>query len=62
MGNNRTEFIFKLDMIRYVIEYKKGAFVAEWLVLLTKKCLPLTTVGLNPTRDFGFFHVMKLSS
>jgi hypothetical protein len=24
--------------------------------------LPLTAVGSNPDRDFGFFHVRKLSS
>jgi hypothetical protein len=39
-----------------------GASVAEWLRFLTSNHLPLTAVGLNPDRDFGFFHVRKLSS
>jgi hypothetical protein len=34
-----------------------GASVAEWLRLLTSNHLLLTAVGLNPDRDFGFFHV-----
>jgi hypothetical protein len=28
----------------------------------TSNHLPLTAVGSNPDRDFGFFHVRKLSS
>jgi hypothetical protein len=39
-----------------------GASVAEWLRSLTLNHLPLTAVGSNPDRDFGFFHVGKLSS
>jgi hypothetical protein len=39
-----------------------GASVAEWLRLLTSNHLLLTAVGSNPYRDFGFFHVRKLSS
>jgi hypothetical protein len=39
-----------------------GASVAEWLRSLTLNHLPLTAVGWNPYRDFGFFHVRKLSS
>jgi hypothetical protein len=39
-----------------------GASVAEWLRSLTSNHLPLTPVGSNPERDFGFFHVRKLSS
>jgi hypothetical protein len=31
--------------------------MAEWLILLTSNHLPLTAVGSNPDRDFGFFHV-----
>jgi hypothetical protein len=27
---------------------------------MTSNYLPLTIVGLNPYRDFGFFHVRKL--
>jgi hypothetical protein len=38
-----------------------GASVAEWLKSLTSNNLPLTAVGSNPDRDFGFFHVRKLS-
>jgi hypothetical protein len=38
----------------------EGASVAKWLRLLTSNHLPLTAVGLNPYRDFGFFHVRKL--
>jgi hypothetical protein len=30
--------------------------------LLTSNHLPLTTVGSNPNRDFGFFLVWNLSS
>jgi hypothetical protein len=29
--------------------------------LLTSNHLPLTAVGSNPDRDYGFFHVRKLS-
>jgi hypothetical protein len=36
--------------------------VSEWLRSLTLNHLPLTTVGSNFDRDFGFFHVRKLSS
>jgi hypothetical protein len=36
--------------------------MAEWLRSLTSNNLPFTAVGLNPYRDFGFFHVRKLSS
>jgi hypothetical protein len=39
-----------------------GASVAEWLRSLTSNHFPLTAVGSNPDRDFGFFHVRKLSS
>jgi hypothetical protein len=39
-----------------------GASVAEWLRSLTSNHLPLTAVGSNPDRDFGFFHERKLSS
>jgi hypothetical protein len=28
----------------------------KWLRLLTSNHLPLTAVGSNPDRDFGFFH------
>jgi hypothetical protein len=35
--------------------------VAEWLKSFTLNHLPLTAVGSNPDRDFGFFHVRKLS-
>jgi hypothetical protein len=35
---------------------------AEWLRSLTSNHLPLTAVGSKPDRDFGFFHVRKLSS
>jgi hypothetical protein len=35
--------------------------VAELLRSLTSNHLPLTAVGSNPYRDFGFFHVRKLS-
>jgi hypothetical protein len=39
-----------------------GASVAEWLRSLTSKPLaPHLAVGSNPDRDFGFFHVRKLS-
>jgi hypothetical protein len=38
------------------------ASVAEWLRSLTSNLLPLTAVGSNPGRDFGFFHVRKLFS
>jgi hypothetical protein len=40
----------------------KGASMAKWLRLLTSNHLPLSTVGSNPDRDFGFFHVRKLST
>ncbi|XP_060593413.1 eukaryotic translation initiation factor 3 subunit F-like, partial [Ruditapes philippinarum] len=33
------------------------ASLAKWLRLLTSNHLPLTTVGSNPNRDFGFFPV-----
>jgi hypothetical protein len=33
------------------------ASLAKWLRLLTSNHLPLTTVGSNPNRDFGFFLV-----
>jgi hypothetical protein len=39
-----------------------GVSVAEWLRSLTSNHLPLTVVGLNPYRDFGFFHVRKLGT
>ena len=40
-----------------------GATVAEWLESLTYNHLPLTAVGSSLlARDFGFFHVRKLSS
>jgi hypothetical protein len=39
-----------------------GASVAEWLRSLASNHLPLTAVGSNPDKDFGFFHVRKLSS
>jgi hypothetical protein len=39
-----------------------GASVAEWLRSFTSNHLPLTAVGSNPDRDFGLFHVRKLSS
>jgi hypothetical protein len=39
-----------------------GASVAEWLRSLTSNHLPITAVGSNPERGFGFFHVRKLSS
>jgi superfamily II DNA/RNA helicase len=29
---------------------------------ITSNHLPLTAVGSNPDRDFGFYHVRKLSS
>jgi hypothetical protein len=29
--------------------------------LLISKDLPLTALGFDPNRDFGFFHVWKLS-
>jgi hypothetical protein len=31
-------------------------------MLLPSNHLPLTAVGSNPNRNFGFFHVRKLSS
>jgi hypothetical protein len=34
----------------------------EFGIVHTKFRFPLTTVGSNPDRDFGFFHVRKLSS
>jgi hypothetical protein len=37
-------------------------FVDERSRLLTPNPLTLTAVGSNPNRDFGFFHVRKLSS
>jgi hypothetical protein len=40
---------------------KQGAPVAEWLRSLTSTHLPLTAVP-EISRDFGFFHVRKLSS
>ena len=40
----------------------KGVFMAEWLVSLTQNLLSLTIMGLNIARNFGFFHVRKLSS
>jgi hypothetical protein len=45
-----------------IILFFEGASVAEWLRSLTSNHLPLTAVGSNPDRDFGFFHVRKLSS
>jgi hypothetical protein len=39
-----------------------GMFVAKWLRLLTSNHLPLFDVGSNLAKDFGFFHVRKLSS
>jgi hypothetical protein len=41
-----------------------GASVDELLRSFTSNHLPLTTVSLilNPIRDFGFFHVKKLSN
>jgi hypothetical protein len=39
-----------------------GVSVAEGLRSLTSSHLPLTAVGSNPCRDFGFFHVRRLSS
>jgi hypothetical protein len=40
----------------------EGSSVAEWLRSLASNNLPLTAVGSNPDRDFGFFRVRKLSS
>jgi hypothetical protein len=36
--------------------------LTEWLRSFTSNHLPLTAVGSNPDRDFGLFHVRKLSS
>jgi hypothetical protein len=53
MHDNVTETTFKLLY---------GASVAEWFTSLTSNHLPLTAVGSNPDRDFGFFYVRKLFS
>jgi hypothetical protein len=37
--------------------YTCRATVAEWLMLLTSNHLPLTAVGMNLAKDFGFFHI-----
>jgi hypothetical protein len=36
--------------------------MAKWLRSFSSNYFPLTAVGSNPNRDFGFFHVRKLSS
>jgi hypothetical protein len=36
--------------------------VAVWLRTLISNHMSLTAVGSNSDRDFGFFHVRKLSS
>jgi hypothetical protein len=53
---------FQLSAVTMAFQWRGGATVAEWLRSLTSNHLPLTAVGSNPGRDFGFFHVMKLSS
>ena len=40
----------------------KNISMAERLELLTNDSMHLSSVGLNPARDFGSFHVRKLSS
>ena len=40
----------------------QGASFAERLESLTYNNLPLTAVGSNPAKNFGFFFVRKLSS
>jgi hypothetical protein len=52
-------FVKFQQRVKYIFQ---GASLAEWLKLLTSNYLPLTAVGSNPDRDFGFFHVRKLSS
>ena len=42
--------------------FENGASVAKELGLLTLSHLPLTDLGLNLVKDYGFFHVKKLSS
>jgi hypothetical protein len=53
--------LFTLSFGEFVAELL-GLSVDEWLRSLISNHLPLTAVGSNPDRDFGFFHVMKLSS
>ena len=57
-----VEFFFKrinfvLVLVLHYILKTFGVSVAEWLRSLTSNCLPLTDVGSNATRDFGFFYV-----
>jgi hypothetical protein len=50
-----------IDFIKYFNIKNKGR-LAERLRSLTSNHLPLTAVGSNPDKDFGFFHMRKLSS
>jgi hypothetical protein len=54
-----VRFVKFQQRVKYIFQ---GASVAEWLRSLTSNHLPLTAVGSNLDRDFGFFHVRKLSS
>ena len=49
-------------MIKSADEKNIRASVTEWLDSLTKYHLSVTAEGSNPARDFGLFHVRKLSS
>jgi hypothetical protein len=58
-GHNTNHFQQVKGQGRLTIE---GASIAGWLRLLVSSYWPLTTLGWNPNRDFGFFHARKLTS
>jgi hypothetical protein len=43
------------------LDYRLGASMAKWFRSLTLNHLPLTALGSNPNRDFGYFHVRNLA-
>jgi hypothetical protein len=57
-----TILLYRIKMCPCFLILELGASVAEWLRSLTSNHLPLTSVGSNLDRDFGFFRGRKLSS
>jgi hypothetical protein len=62
MNMSNDLVLFTIKLINVLLQTEFGASVAEWLRSLTSNLLPITAVGSNPDRDFGFFNVRKLSS
>jgi hypothetical protein len=61
---NLGYFVYTVYFMFYIIKFisKSNKFHGGVCGLVIKDFKPLTTVGLNLARDFGFFNVRKLPS